>query len=166
MKAWQHDHEAELQAASNPMTRTHQRVTMPQKKLTRTDGNFWLDVFLLLLFIALCTCSVIVEFVFPPGTEADGWLLWGKSYSEWSRIQFAMIATLAAGVLLHVTLHWGWVCGVVVSRLRGKQSGKAVVHDDPYRTLWGVGLLILVVNVVGLVVAAAVLTIQSTATGP
>ena len=31
----------------------------------------------LLLFLALCTLSVILEFIFPVGTQADGWLLWG-----------------------------------------------------------------------------------------
>lgn len=136
------------------------------RKLTRTDFNFYLDTALLAVFVALCTCSVIVEFVFPPGPQANGWLLWGRSYVEWSLFRFALLAIIAAGVLLHVMLHWSWVCGVVASRLGHKKTGAAGAHDDPVRTLWGVGLLIAVVNVVGAIVAIASLMIQSPATGP
>jgi hypothetical protein len=135
------------------------------RKVSRTDVNFCLDVTLLALFLTVCTLSVILEFIFPSGSQADGWLLWGKDYSEWSRIRFGFLATLAAAVVLHVMLHWSWVCGVVASRLGAKKSG-AVPHDDPSRTLWGVGLLIVVVNVVGLIVAAAALTIQAPVVTP
>ena len=130
------------------------------RKLTRTDVNFWLDFLLLVLFLAVCALSVILEFVFPVGPQADGWLLWGRSYGEWSRIRFLFLAIMAAAVILHVMLHWSWVCGVVASRLGSKKSG-GVSQDDPTRTLWGVGLLIVVCNLVGLIVAAAALTIQS-----
>ena len=54
---------------------------------------------------------------------------------------------------------------MVASRLGAKKSG-AASHDDPSRTLWEVGLLIVVVNLVGLVVAAAALTIQSPVVTP
>ncbi len=135
------------------------------RKISRTDVNFCLDVTLLALFLAVCTLSVILEFIFPSGPQADGWLLWGKDFGEWSRIRFGFLATLAAAVVLHVMLHWSWVCGVVASRLGAKKSG-ATAHDDPSRTLWGVGLLIVVVNVVGLIVAAAALTIQSPVVTP
>jgi hypothetical protein len=103
---------------------------------------------------------VILEFIFPSGPYADGWLLWGNDFGAWSRLRFGFLATMAAAVVLHVMLHWSWVCGVVASRLGAKKSG-AAVHDDPSRTLWGVGMLIVIVNVVGFVVAAAALTIQA-----
>lgn len=135
------------------------------RKFTRTDFNFYLDAALLVLFIALCGCSVIIEFVFPPGPQADGWSLWGRSYDEWSLFRFSLLAIIAAGVLLHLMLHWSWVCGVVASRLGRKKPG-AAAHDDPARTLWGVGLLIVVVNVVGAVVAVASLMIQAPTAGP
>lgn len=135
------------------------------RKLTRTDVNFWLDLLLLILFLAVCGLSVILEFVFPVGTQADGWMLWGHDYGEWSRIRFILLATMAAAVVLHVMLHWSWVCGVIASRLGAKKTG-AAAHDDPSRTLWGVGLLIVVCNLIGLIVAAAAFTIQSPAVGP
>jgi hypothetical protein len=140
-------------------------VTPKPRKISRTDVNFWLDFALLLLFLTICTTSVILEFIFPSGPQADGWLLWGRDFSQWSRIRFALLATMAAAVVLHVMLHWSWVCGVVASRLGAKKSG-AVAHDDPSRTLWGVSLLIVVVNLVGLIVAVAALTIQAPVVTP
>jgi len=135
-------------------------VMATSRKVTRTDVNFCLDALLLVLFVSVCTLSVILEFIFPSGPYADGWLLWGKDFSAWSRLRFGFLATMAAAVVLHVMLHWSWVCGVVASRLGAKKSG-ATAHDDPSRTLWGVGFLIVIVNVVGFVVAAAALTIQA-----
>jgi hypothetical protein len=126
---------------------------------SRTAVNLFVDALLLVLFVTLCLLSVILEFVFPVGTQADGWTLWNHDYGEWSRVRFAVLSAFAAAILLHVMLHWSWVCGVVASRMGKKKAGTA--HDDPSRTLWGVGLLIVVVNVIGLVVAAASLSIQS-----
>jgi hypothetical protein len=83
------------------------------RRFTRTDVNFCLDATLLLLFVALCTFSVIVEFLFPGGPQAKRWLLWGKSYNEWSRSRFGILAVMASLVLLHLLLHWRWICGVV-----------------------------------------------------
>lgn len=140
-------------------------VITTMKKLTRTDANFCLDVFLLITFVLLCTCATIVEFVFPPGPQADGWLLWGHSYVEWSRFEFGVLSVLAAAILLHIMLHWTWVCGVVASRL-GRKGANAAARDEPTRTLWGVGLLIFVVNVAGVIVALAVLTIHAPVSGP
>jgi heme/copper-type cytochrome/quinol oxidase subunit 2 len=136
------------------------------RKISRTDVNFLLDALLLLLFIAVCVLSVILEFVFPPGTQADGWLLWNSSFNEWSRLRFYVLASMAAAVVLHVMLHWTWVCGVLSSRLGGKSNQKSAKHDDPSRTLWGVGLLIVIVNLVGAVIAAAALMIRGPTPGP
>jgi hypothetical protein len=136
------------------------------RKLTRTDVNFVLDTLLLLLFVALCICSVILEFVFPAGTQADGWLLWNSSFNEWSRFRFFILASMAAAVVLHVMLHWSWVCGVLSSRLRSKLNQKSSAHDEPSRTLWGVGLLIVIVNLIGAIIAAATVSIQAPSPGP
>jgi len=148
-----------------PSVRNRPSSAPASHKLTRTDVNFWLDFLLLILFVALCTLSVILEFIFPVGPQADGWLLWGHDYAEWSRIRFIVLSAMAAAVVLHVMLHWSWVCGVVASRLGAKKSG-AASHDDPSRTLWGVGLLIVAFNLIGVVVALAALTIQSPVGGP
>ncbi len=89
---------------------------------------------------------------------SSGWVLWGWTYDQWHSFQFSLVSLLAIGFLIHVMLHWTWVCGVVVSRVSRQSKGKV---EDGIRTLYGVGLLIVLFNVLGLGVAAAALTIQA-----
>ncbi|MFO0901166.1 MAG: DUF4405 domain-containing protein [Pirellulales bacterium] len=128
--------------------------------LSRTAVNFLLDAALLAVFVLLIAASAIVRFVFPPGTTAAGWRLWGLGFDEWGALQFALVALLALGVLVHVMLHWSWVCGVVANRV-AKRKGKV---DDGLQTIYGVGLLIVICNVVGLLLAAAALSVREPST--
>ena len=125
--------------------------------MTRTLINFILDAALLLTFCALIFSSVIMRFVFPPGPDAKGWRLWNLSYDQWAGVQFAAVAVLALGILVHVMLHWSWVCGVVATRLGRDKKAKL---DEGTQTIYGVGLLILIFNVLGVAIAIAALTIR------
>lgn len=125
--------------------------------MSKTILNFWLDVGLLFTFLSLCTVSAILQFVFPMGPAAAGWKLWGLSYVAWRDGQFLILSIFAAEVLLHVMLHWSWICGVVSTRMLGRKLSA----DDGSRTLWGVALLIALLHLAGGVVAAAYLTIQT-----
>ncbi len=134
---------------------------MPKKAFNKTNINFWVDVFLLAVFLLLCWSSVVTRYVFPIPTKSEGWLLWGLDYLAWTDIQFATLCLMLATVVLHVMLHWTWVCGVIESwnrKRRGDASiGKA---DTGNRTLWGVGILIVLLNVLGLGIAVAALSVQ------
>jgi hypothetical protein len=126
---------------------------------SRTAINFLLDSALLAVFLTLAWVSVVVRFVFPAGTAAAGWMLWGYGYDDWSALQFALLCLLALGVLVHLMLHWSWVCGVVSNRL-SRWRAKPERLDDGTQTLYGVGLLIVALNIMGLAIAAAALTIR------
>jgi len=119
--------------------------------------NLLLDAALLIAFMAVSFAAVVVRFVFPPGPAAAGWTLWGLDYDAWGGIQFALLAVLAVGILVHVMLHWSWVCNVIASRL-GRRGARV---DDGLQTIYGVGLLIGLLLTVGSALAAAVLTVQS-----
>jgi hypothetical protein len=125
-----------------------------------SEINLTLDIALLVAFVALCTTAVIVRFVFPPGPAAKGWMLWGFDYDAWNGIQFAILATLAVGILVHVMFHWSWVCHVLASRLSRDKRSRV---DDGMQTIYGVGLLIVLLNVIGITVAVAMLTIKGPA---
>lgn len=128
--------------------------------MSRTVLNFFVDFALLVITTALLATGVVLRFVFPAGTEARGWTLWGWGYDAWSSFQFVLLAVVALVILLHVMLHWSWVCGVVITRLlRRKRSGAA--GDDGSQTLYGVATLIVLLHVVGALVAAASLTIRA-----
>ena len=126
--------------------------------MSRTSLNFLLDTLLLVIFSSLVFSGVVVRFVFPPASDARGWLLWGLTYDQWSTVQFAIIAVMTLAVLVHVMLHWSWVCGVVMTRLA--RSSKAKL-DNGTQTIYGVGLMILILNILGLAIAIAALSIQS-----
>jgi hypothetical protein len=119
-------------------------------KLTKTDVNFWLDALLLVVFSVQCWLSVVVRFVFPKAVESAGWTLWGWDYQRWSDAQFAVLCLLAvAGKLRHRT-----------------GAAASAAKDDGSRTLWGVGLMIVVFNAVAFGVAAALLTIRPPGLSP
>ena len=134
------------------------------KQFSKTTINFWLDSFLLCILMFLCWTAVVVRYVFPQANQAEGWTLWGWNYLAWTDLQFGALCLLVAAVLLHVMLHWTWVCGVVVSwqRKRRGETGAGLL-DSGSRTLWGVGLLIAIINVLGVAIAAASLSLQAPA---
>lgn len=118
--------------------------------------NLVLDAALLVVFMALCFAAVVVRFVFPPGPASAGWTLWELDYDAWGGIQFGLLAVLAGGILVHVMFHWSWVCNVIASRL----AGRGARVDDGLQTIYGVGLLIGLLLLVGVGLAAAVLTVH------
>ncbi len=127
--------------------------------MSRTILNFWLDATLLVAFLFALWSAFVLRFVFPPGTMAEGWRLWSWSYDQWFGLLFGSLCVLAFGVLLHVMLHWSWICGVITSRLwRGEKKRN---WDDGEQTLIGVGLMIVLLNILGIAFAAATLMIQA-----
>ena len=130
-----------------------------QSKWSWTIINFWLDSLLLVVFLSLIWVSTVIRFVFPSASAAEGWLLWGYALDEWMALQYTLTAIFALGILLHLMLHWSWVCGVFFARI-WRYSGSSK-PDDGTRTIYGVGLMIVVLNVLGLLIAAAVLSIQA-----
>jgi tetrahydromethanopterin S-methyltransferase subunit G len=122
--------------------------------VSRTLLNFILDTLLLVTFLSMGVTGVVVRFVFPPGTQADGWTLWGSGYDAWVGLWFNILAALAVMVLVHVMLHWSWVCGVVAQRI-SKRLGRTVRIDEANQTLYGVGLLVVLFTASGIVVGAA-----------
>lgn len=132
--------------------------------MSRTTVNFLLDTLLLAAFTSLAATSVIVRFVFPPGTQADRWTLWGHDYDAWVGLQFNILTSLALGILLHLMLHWSWICGVAANRL-SKWFRRTIRIDEANQTVYGVGLLVVLFTLIGLVAAVASLQIKSDATG-
>jgi hypothetical protein len=118
---------------------------------SKTIVNFWLDAMLLMVFLVLTWISAVLQFVFPAGGAADSWILWNGTVEHWRGLQFAVLCLFALGIVLHVMLHWSWVCGVVSTRLLGRKA----MRDDGSQTLIGVGVLValLLVLTIGLVMA-------------
>ncbi|MBL9081534.1 MAG: DUF4405 domain-containing protein [Planctomycetales bacterium] len=127
--------------------------------VSRTTLNFWLDALLLAVFTALAAVGMVLRFVFPRPTQADGHTLWGYDYDQWSAAWFNLFAGFALLILVHVMLHWTWICGVA-GRIGSRALGRTVRVDEAVQTVYGVGLLILLLSIVGAFTAAAVLSLQ------
>lgn len=130
--------------------------------MSRTLLNFLLDLLLLAIFVGLVWTSCIVRFVFPPGTAADGWTLWGLGYDDWVNIQFNILCVILLAVLVHVMLHWNWVCCVVATRVF-RRKGAANRPDDGTQTLYGVTALMAILLLLGALLLAARLGLVSPA---
>lgn len=127
----------------------------------QTIINFWLDSLLLLVFLSLVWIAVVVQFVFPPAGAASGYTLWGMALSQWMDVQFGVLAIFCLGIVLHLMLHWSWICGVLGSRFVRRRDGKKRVMDDGQRTILGVGLMIVLLNIMGLGIAMAVISVRA-----
>ena len=112
--------------------------------------NFWLDFILLFNFMVLMAVGTIVQFVFPAGTKADDWLLWGYNFNDWMAVQYGTLCVFTFLILVHVMLHWQWVCGIIAKRIFKLKE----IPDDGIRTIYGVGSLVIIFHVVAAAVAA------------
>ncbi len=144
-------------------TRPSMTSSQPDRPTTKQPGWTWswinllLDAVLLIVFTVICFVAVVVRFVFPPGPAAAGWTLWGLDYDAWGGVQFGLLAVLSGGILVHVMLHWSWVCNVIASRV----AGRGARVDDGLQTIYGVVLLIGLLAAVGSALAVAVITVQA-----
>jgi hypothetical protein len=128
--------------------------------MSRTLLNFWLDVILLVTFVALLWNAFVLGVLFPSGANAGGWNLWGWGYDHWAAMQFKLTCLLALEVLLHVMLHWSWVCGVLTGRILRPFLRSKATWDDGVQTLVGVGFLACLLIAGGVLFAAAAVMIR------
>lgn len=138
------------------------RATEPRRPwMSKTVVNFILDAGLLVFMVLMLFTAAALRFVFPAPTLAAGWTLWGFNYDAWANFQFVLVALFGLAILLHVMLHWAWVCSVFATKVL---RGRSARPDEGMQTIWGVGLLIVVVNVIGLLLGLAYLMVQAPVT--
>ena len=151
---------AAMASATPPPESSGRPAPSTRTRISWTLVNFWLDAAMLLVFLALVLVATITRFVFPAATSAAGWKLWGYGLDAWLGLQFGLLATLTFGIVIHLMLHWSWVCGVFFGKLR-KSKKKVRLPDDGTRTIYGVGLMIVILNVLGVLIAVAALMVRS-----
>jgi hypothetical protein len=61
--------------------------------------------------------GLAIRFVLPPGTGGrhgeGGLLLWSLGRHDWGDVHFWMSVALGVLLVIHVALHWSWVCAMV-----------------------------------------------------
>ena len=143
-------------AAAPLSARQLRQPTAPRsaRRLSNNAINFIVDAALLVAFMLVLTITAIVQFILPDAPTATGWTLWSLNRTVWQRIQAASIAVFGLLVLLHLILHWSWVCSFVASRL-SKFTGRQVTVNESSKTIWGVATLIFVLTCIGAVLLVA-----------
>ncbi|RPI79039.1 MAG: hypothetical protein EHM42_13015 [Planctomycetaceae bacterium] len=118
--------------------------------------NFWLDLVALVAVGVVGWVSTMLQVVFPKPTLAAGWRLWGLDFNQWRDVQFGSICVCAVIILLHIMLHWNWVCAIVATKvLRLK-----VRPDEGAQTIYGVVSLAILLHLIAGGIIAALLTVQ------
>jgi len=94
--------------------------------LRRSTLNFIVDALTLLAIFVMVATGLIIRFILPPGTGGGhgegGLLLWGLGRHDWGDVHFWTSMVLVALLVVHVALHWSWVC-MMMQRLLGGAEG-------------------------------------------
>jgi len=128
--------------------------------LSRSGVNFWVDFSILVMLCTLLWVTSVVHFVFPVASEASGWRLWGWDFEAWLFCQLLAVCAFSLGVLLHLILHWSWVCGFLTTRF-SSWAGKRISWNEAIKTAYGVSTLILVFFLLGGLLLIAELQIRA-----
>jgi hypothetical protein len=127
--------------------------------MSRNAINFCLDALLLVLFVMLISSSAVLQFIFPPATQADGWQLWGMDYDAWHRVQTVCLGAMALAVLFHLILHWTWACGFLASRL-SRIAGRQLSTNEATRTVYGVATLAMLLMLMGVMLTVGKIMVR------
>ena len=118
--------------------------------LRRSTLNFLVDILTLLAIFVMIATGLAIRFVLPPGTGGrhgeGGLLLWGLGRHDWGDVHFWTSVALGVLLVVHVALHWSWVCVMVQRFLGGTNT------DQPgagRRNAYGIGFLLVVVLIFG-----------------
>lgn len=95
--------------------------------MRRNTLNYIVDVATLLAIFAMIATGLLIRFVLPPGTSGRHGgrelSLWGLNRHEWGDVHFWAAAVLGALLVIHVALHWSWVC-IMSLRMAGRTEGQ------------------------------------------
>lgn len=107
----------------------------------KTLVNFWLDALLLVLFLVIAWELAVLRFAFPKGAS-DHWRLLGHTAADWQDLVFNTFCVFAAGIMLHVMLHWQWIMVTIQTRMLHRKA----TRDDGSQTMIGVILLFVLIH--------------------
>ena len=111
----------------------------------RSTLNFVVDVVTLLVTLAMVATGLLLKVVLPPGSRGGrGLQLFGLGRHDWGDLHFALSVALGALLVLHIILHWAWVCSVA-SRLVGCELREDAPGLAERRHAYGAGFLAVVV---------------------
>lgn len=87
--------------------------------MSRSILNFITDLLTALVMLGILGTGLVIKFVLPPGSGSRR-AVWTLTRHDWGDVHFWL--AVAAGVLLliHIALHWQWVCTMTLQVIRPK----------------------------------------------
>ena len=137
-------------AAESARTAAANRPDVPAKakgkrRVSMSVVNFWVDATILSTLLLMIWESAVLQIIFPAPTLAAGWTLFGLTYDQCRDIQFATLCAFSLGILVHLMLHWNWVCSVISTQI----IRKGTRLEEGMQTIYGVATLIVLLHVIG-----------------
>jgi hypothetical protein len=130
--------------------------TSGKRRVSMSVINFWIDATILGVLVLLGWEAAVLKFLFPAPTMAAGWSLWGLDYNQWDDIRFATLCAFALAILIHVMMHWNWVCSVLAAQILKTRDRP----DEGKQTIYGVGTLIVLLHLIGIGVIIALFFVR------
>jgi len=110
--------------------------------MRRSAVNLLIDVITLLVFFAKVWTGCLMHYVLPAGGgRAHTLTLWGMNRHDYGNVHFYLALAMVALIIVHLWLHWPWVCSIM-SNLLGAPQPKRFK-----RALYGMTLLLVMVIV-------------------
>ena len=138
------------------LARTVEAPSKGRRRISVSVVNFWIDAFLLIGLSLVGWISATLQVVFPAPTTADNWTLWGLTYDQWRDVQFGSLCLFALGILVHVMMHWNWICSVIATQIVHARQRP----DEGMQTIYGVITLIVLLHLIAAGVIAAMLSVR------
>lgn len=132
--------------------------------MTRATLNFIIDFVTYLVMLAMIATGLLTRYVLPRGS-GERLSAWNMTRHEWGDVHFWLAVSLGVLLLLHLALHWHWVCNLVLRWFRTPDTA-ARSRSAFRRNLTGGGVLAATVLLVGGFVWAAQRATVDSQAGP
>ncbi len=95
--------------------------------MNRNWLNFWLDMILLLNFLAVTVTGAVLRWGVACGWGCRDRMFGGWSRAEWLDLHFWLAVAITVNILLHIAFHWNWICCHWRMRWPGKCPGRSAL---------------------------------------
>ncbi len=126
--------------------------------MTRAVWNLVIDLVTALAMGVVVVTGIVMEFVLPQGSPSRGLRLFGGHRHDWGEVHFWAAVALGALVVVHVWLHWAWVCKMVC-RVTPGLDGRGPISVRTRRVVGTVTVLVIAGALTGVVYGGRALAV-------
>jgi len=107
--------------------------------MRKNTVNYLIDGCAFVIMLVITATGLLMKYTLPPGS--GGKVVWGLGRHAWGGVHFWAAAALLSLLVLHVALHWAWVCAST-RRLKPGGAGRPARSDRD--RAYGLALLAIV----------------------